>query len=51
MYVGNVTTPTRLMTGEDDLRTPISQTEAFYSTERREQQPRLFAYSHLALVG
>jgi dipeptidyl aminopeptidase/acylaminoacyl peptidase len=30
MYVGNVTTPTMLMTGEDDLRTPISQTEEFY---------------------
>jgi dipeptidyl aminopeptidase/acylaminoacyl peptidase len=30
MYVGNVTTPTMLMTGENDLRTPISQTEEFY---------------------
>ncbi len=30
MYVGNVTTPTMLMTGEMDLRTPISQTEEFY---------------------
>jgi dipeptidyl aminopeptidase/acylaminoacyl peptidase len=29
-YVGNVTTPTMLMTGEADLRTPISQTEEFY---------------------
>jgi dipeptidyl aminopeptidase/acylaminoacyl peptidase len=30
MYVGNVKTPTMLMCGEDDLRTPISQTEEFY---------------------
>jgi dipeptidyl aminopeptidase/acylaminoacyl peptidase len=29
-YVGNVTTPTMLMTGTADLRTPISQTEEFY---------------------
>ena len=30
MYVGNVKTPTMLMTGVNDLRTPISQTEEFY---------------------
>ena len=30
MYVGNVTTPTMLMTGVNDMRTPISQTEEFY---------------------
>ncbi|HUE77008.1 MAG TPA: S9 family peptidase [Longimicrobiales bacterium] len=30
MYVHNVTTPTMLMTGERDLRTPITQTEEFY---------------------
>ena len=30
MYVGNVKTPTLLMTGVNDLRTPISQTEEFY---------------------
>jgi dipeptidyl aminopeptidase/acylaminoacyl peptidase len=30
MYVGNVKTPTMLMTGVLDLRTPISQTEEFY---------------------
>ena len=29
-YVGNVTTPTMLMTGENDLRTPIGQAEEFY---------------------
>jgi len=28
--VGNVTTPTLLMTGENDYRTPISETEQFY---------------------
>ncbi len=31
MYVGNVTTPTMLMTGENDLRTPMSQTEEYYA--------------------
>ena len=31
MYVGNVTTPTVLMTGELDLRTPIPQSEEYYS--------------------
>lgn len=30
MYVGNVKTPTMLMTGERDLRTPMSQTEEYY---------------------
>lgn len=30
MYVGQVTTPTLLMTGELDLRTPMSQTEEYY---------------------
>src|SRR6185295_16647886 len=29
-YVGNVTTPTMLMTGELDLRTPMEETEQFY---------------------
>lgn len=28
--VGNVTTPTMLMTGEEDFRTPISESEQFY---------------------
>lgn len=31
MYVGNVTTPTLLMTGVLDMRTPIAQTEEYYS--------------------
>ncbi len=30
MHVGKVTTPTLLMTGELDLRTPMSQTEEYY---------------------
>ena len=30
MYVGNVKTPTLLVTGEKDLRTPVSQTEEYY---------------------
>ncbi|MGH7480974.1 MAG: prolyl oligopeptidase family serine peptidase [Longimicrobiales bacterium] len=30
MYVGNVTTPTVIMTGELDLRTPMSQSEEYY---------------------
>jgi dipeptidyl aminopeptidase/acylaminoacyl peptidase len=29
-YVGNVTTPTLVMTGEADMRTPIPQSEEFY---------------------
>lgn len=29
-YVGNVKTPTMLVTGEDDLRTPMPQTEEYY---------------------
>jgi dipeptidyl aminopeptidase/acylaminoacyl peptidase len=30
MYVGNVKTPTMLMTGIDDLRTPMAQTEEYF---------------------
>ncbi len=29
-YVGNVTTPTMVLTGEEDLRTPMEQTEQYY---------------------
>jgi len=29
-YVGNVTTPTMLLSGDEDLRTPIGQAEEFY---------------------
>ena len=31
MYVGNVTTPTVVMTGELDLRTPMPQSEEYYA--------------------
>jgi dipeptidyl aminopeptidase/acylaminoacyl peptidase len=39
MYVGNVKTPTMLMTGVNDLRTPISQTEEFYEALKLRQVP------------
>jgi fermentation-respiration switch protein FrsA (DUF1100 family) len=31
MYVGNVTTPTLIMTGDLDLRTPMPQSEEYYA--------------------
>jgi dipeptidyl aminopeptidase/acylaminoacyl peptidase len=31
MYVGNVTTPTLVMTGELDMRTPMAQSEEYYA--------------------
>jgi dipeptidyl aminopeptidase/acylaminoacyl peptidase len=34
MYVGNVKTPTMLMTGVNDLRTPMAQTEEYYQALR-----------------
>lgn len=39
MYVGNVKTPTMLMTGVNDLRTPISQTEEFYEALKLRKVP------------
>ncbi|MBI4501124.1 MAG: S9 family peptidase [Gemmatimonadetes bacterium] len=39
MYVGKVTTPTMLMTGELDLRTPIPQTEEYYSALKMRKVP------------
>ncbi len=39
MYVGNVTTPTMLMTGVMDMRTPISQTEQFYQALKAQRKP------------
>ena len=41
MYVGNVTTPTMLMTGEGDLRTPMPQTEEYYQALRVLKVPTL----------
>ena len=31
MYVGNVKTPTVIMSGEQDMRTPMAQSEGFYA--------------------
>jgi dipeptidyl aminopeptidase/acylaminoacyl peptidase len=39
MYVGNVKTPTLLMTGVNDLRTPISQTEEYYQALKLRKVP------------
>ena len=39
MYVGNVKTPTMLMTGVNDLRTPIPQTEEFYEALKVRKVP------------
>ena len=39
MYVGNVTTPTLLMTGVNDLRTPIAQTEEYYQALKVQKKP------------
>jgi len=38
-YVGHVKTPTLLMTGELDLRTPIPQTEEYYSALKMQKVP------------
>jgi len=38
-YVGNVTTPTMLLTGEQDYRTPISESEQFYQALKLRQVP------------
>jgi dipeptidyl aminopeptidase/acylaminoacyl peptidase len=39
MYVGNVRTPTMLMTGVNDLRTPIAQTEEYYQALKLRKVP------------
>jgi dipeptidyl aminopeptidase/acylaminoacyl peptidase len=39
MYAEDVTTPTMLMTGVNDLRTPISQTEEFYMALKVQKVP------------
>ena len=38
-YVGNVKTPTMLMTGEKDLRCPMEQTEQFYKALKLRKVP------------
>lgn len=35
-YVGNITTPTMLLTGEEDYRTPIAESEQFYTALKLE---------------
>ncbi|NHF59467.1 S9 family peptidase [Flavobacteriaceae bacterium TP-CH-4] len=35
-YVGNVSTPTMLLTGEEDYRTPIAESEQFYAALKLE---------------
>ena len=39
MYVGNVKTPTMVMTGVNDLRTPMAQTEEFYAALKLRKVP------------
>lgn len=39
MYVGNVTTPTIVMTGEQDLRTPMAQSEEYFAALKIEGVP------------
>src|SRR5438094_537369 len=41
MYVGHVTTPTLLMTGELDRRTPIPQTEEYYAALKMRHVPTM----------
>lgn len=38
-YVGDVTTPTMVLTGEDDVRTPMSESEQYYQALRLEGVP------------
>lgn len=40
-YVGNVKTPTMVMTGEEDLRTPIRQSEEFYRALKMQKKETL----------
>ena len=39
--VGNVTTPTMLLTGEEDYRTPISESEQFYTALKLRKVPTM----------
>jgi dipeptidyl aminopeptidase/acylaminoacyl peptidase len=51
MYVENVTTPTILMTGELDLRTPMSQTEEYYQALKVEGVETLMLRFHEEFHG
>jgi dipeptidyl aminopeptidase/acylaminoacyl peptidase len=46
MLVGNVTTPTAVMTGELDLRTPMSQSEEYFQALRAEGVPAVLFRFH-----
>jgi dipeptidyl aminopeptidase/acylaminoacyl peptidase len=46
MYVEDVTTPTILMTGELDLRTPMGQTEEYYQALKQVGVPTLMLRFH-----
>jgi dipeptidyl aminopeptidase/acylaminoacyl peptidase len=46
MHVGNVKTPTLLMTGELDLRTPMGQTEEYYQALRTLKVPTAMLRFH-----
>ena len=39
MYAGNVATPTMLITGEQDVRTPSSEAEQFYTALKLRRIP------------
>ena len=41
MYVGNVTTPTMIMTGNMDMRTPMPQSEEYYAALKSRGVPSL----------
>lgn len=46
MHVGKVTTPTAVMTGEQDLRTPMAQSEEYYAALKMRGVPaRLFRFN------
>ena len=46
MYVGNVSTPTAIMTGEQDMRTPMAQSEEYYAALKLRGVPtRLLRFS------
>ncbi len=51
MLVGNVTTPTLLMTGELDLRTPMSQTEEYYQALKATGVPTALVRFHREYHG
>jgi acylaminoacyl-peptidase len=49
--VGNVTTPTMLLTGEDDYRTPMSETEQYYTALKLQGVPSVMVRIQEAAHG